>query len=208
MFGDPAANPRKFPVASLSGVMSLEPQNGLYKPQSYYVDDESGTPILRIDAFYDGAITDHSSLKRLVCTEAEKEKYKLRENDIVINRVNGSIEFVGKCAHIVGLVEETVFESNMMRFHPDEEKLNPVFLVQVLCSQFIRQQIKGTAKMANQCSINQTDVSNFRIPLPPKTEQDRFADFVRQADKSKFEIQQGLEQLELQYNALMQKYFG
>ncbi len=42
------------------------------------------------------------------------------EDDIVINRVN-SIEYLGKCAHIKELLEDTVYESNMMRMHFDPD---------------------------------------------------------------------------------------
>ena len=38
--------------------------------------------------------------------------------------------------------------------------------------------------------------------------QNQFAAFVEQTDKSKFEIQTGLEKLETLKKALMQKYFG
>ncbi|GHU51414.1 hypothetical protein FACS1894127_7730 [Clostridia bacterium] len=50
-------------------------------------------------------------------------------------------------------------------------------------------------------------LKQMAIPLPPLDLQTRFADFVRQTDKSKLEIKRGLKQLELQYNALMQQYF-
>ena len=49
MFGDPELNPMEWPVEALGDVLSVEPQNGLYKPQSDYVQDGTGIPILRID---------------------------------------------------------------------------------------------------------------------------------------------------------------
>ena len=44
--------------------------------------------------------------------------------------------------------------------------------------------------------------------VPPMDKQDEFTAFVEQTDKSKFEIQQSLEKLEILKKALMQKYFG
>lgn len=119
MFGDLVENPKQFPCVLLGSIMTVMPQNGLYKPQSAYVQDKFGTPILRIDGFYNGKVTNFNNLKRLCCTDFEKKRYLLVENDIVINRVN-SIEYLGKCARISGLQEDTVFESNMMRFHLDD----------------------------------------------------------------------------------------
>ena len=96
MFGDSVANTKNFPSTTLETVMTVFPQNGLYKPQTDYVQDDTGIPILRIDAFYNGKVTNWNTLKRLICSETEIDRYLLKENDIVINRVN-SIEYLGKC---------------------------------------------------------------------------------------------------------------
>ena len=185
MFGDLVENPKQFPCMLLGSIMTVMPQNGLYKPQSAYVQDKFGTPILRIDGFYNGKVTDFNNLKRLCCTDFEKERYLLVENDIVINRVN-SIEYLGKCARISGLQEDTVFESNMMRFHLDDSKVNSTYITTVLCSQYIYRQILTRAKKAvNQASINQGDVQSLNVVVPPLSLQNQFADFVAEVDKSK-----------------------
>ena len=185
MFGDLMENPKQFPCVLLGSIMTVMPQNGLYKPQSAYVQDKFGTPILRIDGFYNGKVTDFNNLKRLCCTDFEKERYLLVENDIVINRVN-SIEYLGKCARISGLQEDTVFESNMMRFHLDDSKVNSTYITTVLCSQYIYRQILTRAKKAvNQASINQGDVQSLNVVVPPLSLQNQFADFVAEVDKSK-----------------------
>lgn len=185
MFGDLVENPKQFPCVLLGSIMTVMPQNGLYKPQSAYVQDKFGTPILRIDGFYNGKVTNFNNLKRLCCTDFEKERYLLVENDIVINRVN-SIEYLGKCARISGLQEDTVFESNMMRFHLDDSKVNSTYITTVLCSQYIYRQILTRAKKAvNQASINQGDVQSLNVVVPPLPLQNQFADFVAEVDKSK-----------------------
>ena len=208
MFGDPMTNPHNLPRVTLGSVLTIEPQNGLYKPQSDYVSDKTGVPILRIDSFYDGKVLNFSSLKRLICSEIELKRYSLYENDIVINRVN-SIEYLGKCGLVQGLIENTVFESNMMRLHVDEHKLHPVYITKLLCSQFIYQQILKRAKKAvNQASINQKDVQSLVVYMPPIEQQERFAAFVAQTDKSKVAIQKALDETQLLFDSLMQKYFG
>ena len=62
MFGDHVIRSRGWPVRPLSAFIREGPQNGLYKHSSFYGE---GTPILRIDAFYDGEVTDLAKLKRL-----------------------------------------------------------------------------------------------------------------------------------------------
>ena len=208
MFGDSVANTKNFPSTTLETVMTVFPQNGLYKPQTDYVQDDTGIPILRIEAFYNGKVTNWNTLKRLICSETEIDRYLLKENDIVINRVN-SIEYLGKCAHIVGLKEKTVFESNMMRFHMDEKKVNAVYVTEVLCTEDIYRQILRRAKKSvNQASINQEDVKSLEILVPPLSLQNQFAAFVERVDQQKQTVQQSLEKLELMKKALMQEYFG
>ncbi len=208
MFGDAYLNEFGWKKIKIKNAVTVEPQNGMYKPQSDYVTDGSGIPILRIDGFYDGVVTDFSSLKRLRCSENERQKYLLYEDDVVINRVN-SIEYLGKCAHINGLLEDTVYESNMMRMHFDSTRFHPVYVCRLLCSRFVYDQIVNHAKQAvNQASINQKDVLDFDIYEPPLKLQIQFADFVRAVDKSKVEIQKALDKTQMLFDLLMQEYFG
>lgn len=208
MFGDPVTNPMGWEVRKLGELIVNSPQNGLYKPSSDYMTDGTGTPILRIDAFYDGVIKDIRKLKRLNCTKKELDTYKLENGDIVINRVN-SIEYLGKCAYIIGLLEDTVFESNMMRFRVKSEILNPVFVIKLLCTPFMYNQIVQHAKKAvNQASINQQDVKDFDLYIPSLKLQAQFANFVTQVEEQKAVLNQSLEKLELNYKALMQGCFS
>lgn len=208
MFGDPVINPHNLPTVEFGSVLTVKPQNGLYKPQSDYIINGEGTPILRIDGFYDGKVTDFSSLKRLRCSDEELQHYLLRENDIVINRVN-SIEYLGKCGLIRGVTESTVYESNMMRLHVDESKFNVRYIVQLLCSQFVYNQILTRAKKSvNQASINQKDVQSLVVYMPPLEVQNKFAAFAEQVENIKSGINDSLLKLETLKKALMQEYFG
>ena len=172
MFGDPGSNPNGWPRVALGAVIARGPQNGLYKPAEAY---GTGTPILRIDAFYDGGVTDYSKLKRLRATPEEVRLYRLNEGDIVINRVN-SMEYLGKSALITCASEDTVFESNMMRFAVNSEKVEPRYLIAFLQTAYIKKQILQRSKNAvNQSSINQDDVKSFTLMLPPIDLQRTFA---------------------------------
>jgi type I restriction enzyme, S subunit len=208
MFGDPQINLYNFKTAVLKEIMSVPPQNGLYKPSSEYTKDGKGTPILRIDGFYDGKLTGLTELKRLNCTEKEIELYRLQNNNIVINRVN-SMEYLGKCALIEGLQEDTVFESNMIRLKIDFNKANPIFLVSLLCTKFIYNQILQKAKKAvNQASINQVDVCNFEIVVPPTELQNEFASIVEKVESLKERQRQSTQEINTLFDALLQKAFN
>lgn len=59
-----------------------------------------------------------------------------------------------------------------------------------------------------QKNLSLTKIKEFEVPSAPTEQQNQFATFVEQVDKSKFEIKQSLEKLELLKKSLMQKYFG
>jgi type I restriction enzyme, S subunit len=204
LFGDPAINPKGWPVRKLGELICDGPQNGLYKPSTEY---GSGTPILRIDAFYDGSVTNIFALKRVRIGEAEKRAFGLSANDVVINRVN-SLEYLGKCALIPELPEATVFESNMMRMRFDPERAHPRFIVQFLQTAFVKRQIQMRAKHAvNQASINQQDVSGFRVNLPSISLQHEFARRVRAVEKLETAQRASLADLDALFATLQHRAF-
>jgi type I restriction enzyme, S subunit len=171
-FGEPSTNPKGWRRTVLGDLIAVGPQNGLYRPATDY---GSGTPIVRIDAFYDGAVTGLERLKRVRISEEEQALYGLRAGEIVINRVN-SRDYLGKSAVIPDLIEPTVFESNMMRFDVRRDIIQPTFLIQYLRTPFIRSRILQAAKDAiNQSSINQQDVKAFPVFVPPMAAQHLFA---------------------------------
>ena len=175
MFGDPVENPMGWRAEPLGGVILNGPQNGLYRPKSEY---GSGTPILRIDGFYEGHVTDPTSLQRVRVDRATVDKFALRKNDIVINRVN-SRPFLGKSAIIPDIEEPTVFESNIMRIGLDSMRILPEFLISMLQIDSIRDQLCVNAKDAiNQSSINQGDVQQLLVVSPPLALQRRYAEIV------------------------------
>ncbi len=204
MFGDPMENEKAWKIVKLYNVIIDGPQNGLYKPSSFY---GNGVPILRIDCFYNGIVTDIAKLKRVVVTDEELRRFQIHEDDIVINRVN-SRSHLGKCALIPGLNEKTVFESNMMRLTVNKTKILPLFLSKFLTTPFVKKQILNSAKDAvNQSSINQNDVNNFELFLPPINLQNKFASIVEQVEQVKQKMLASLEEMDNHFNALMQRYF-
>jgi type I restriction-modification system DNA methylase subunit/restriction endonuclease S subunit len=147
----------------------LDVTNGLYKPASEYGE---GTPIVRIDAYANGDVLESTdSLQRVAAPPNEVRKYELRADDVLLNRVN-SLEHVGKVVLIGHLKDIAVFESNMMRLRFDPSRVSPMYAFLVLSMPIVVQQLQAKSKRAiGQVSVNQEDVGNVRIPLPPLPEQ-------------------------------------
>jgi len=56
--------------------------------------------------------------------------------------------------------------------------------------------------------INNKDIAPLLICIPPMALQEQFAAFVEQTDKSKVAVQKALDEAQLLFDSLMQKYFG
>ena len=69
---------------------------------------------------------------------------------------------------------------------------------------YLQSQSKGT----NTRYLTLGILNELRFVVPPVAEQEQFATFVEQTDKSKLAIQESLAELETLKKALMQKYFG
>lgn len=205
MFGDPVTNPNKHKTDILANYVLKDFQNGLYKPASFY---GSGTPILRIDGYRNGDIINESNFKRLELEPSEIEKYKLTKMDLVINRVN-SPEYLGKIALFMDDREDTVFESNMMRFSIRQELLNVYYLIFLFKQRYISNQIATKRKDAvNQSSINQQDVKSLILNVPNIKLQNKWAELYQSCNMQKKILTSQLNQQENLFQSLQQRAFN
>lgn len=70
--------------------------------------------------------------------------------------------------------------------------------------QYLQSQSKGT----NTRYLTLGILNELRFVVPPIAEQEQFAVFVEQTDKSKDAVQKALDEAQLLFDSLMQKYFG
>lgn len=98
--------------------------------------------------------------------------------------------------------------SELIPLQPIRSKINREYLTFVLRSDEFVAMINEKVVGAKMPRVSMSDFRNFDVPVPPLELQNKFADFVRQNDKSKLSVQQSLEKLETLKKALMQKYFG
>jgi len=160
--------------ATVSALVSDEPQNGVYLPKTRY---GSGTPILRIDDFQALKAKPASELQKVALDPAMSVQFALAPGDLVINRVNAP-SHLGKCVVADPALVGSVCESNMMRLRLGEG-VEPRYLASYLTSVDGNRRLTENAKWAvNQASINQQDVLRTPVPLPPLPEQTAIAEEV------------------------------
>lgn len=194
--------PVSWAVVKLGTLIVDGPQNGLYKHASFYGE---GTPVIRINDFDLGGRFVTTEFNRIRLEQEDIDRYAVRKNDLLINRVN-SLSHIGKCARVIELPEPTVFESNMMRFAVDEQKLSPEFLSYFLTLNSTRAYIRGIAKRAvAQSSINQSDLKGIVLPLPPLPEQQRIAAILGALDVKLAALTVEVARLEELFRALLEE---
>lgn len=88
----------------------------------------------------------------------------------------------------------------------DKKKYNPVFVIHLFM--YSHDYIMTFASQVAQASINMEKIRNFEFFFPETEQQNRFAAFVAEVDKSKVAIQKALDEAQLLFDSLMQKYFG
>jgi type I restriction enzyme, S subunit len=194
--------PKQWRCGLLANFIDGSPQNGLYKPANYYADQ--GTPIIRIDSFYDGLVAHESRLKRVRLTEPERGAYGVANGDLLVNRVN-SIDYVGKAALVADVSDAMVFESNIMRFRVRLADVLPEYAIRVLCSPRSRAHFKSRAKPAiAQVSVNQDDVRELPFYVPSLAEQAAIVHRTRAISESLDFAEAGLAKLRLLKLGLME----
>ena len=131
------------------------------------------------------------------------------ENDVLFAKITPCMEN-GKGAIARGLKNGIGFGST--EFHvlrPTNGLTNPYWLyVLTTFKQFRKDAESNMTGSAGQRRVPVSFIENYRVYLPPIELQDRFANFVKQVEKTKTEVQKSLEQAETLKKALMQKYFG
>jgi type I restriction enzyme S subunit len=187
-----------------------------HKPMSgeWGADDTDGTgvKVLRTTNFTDEGYIDYSSV---VTRKVSKEKClakKLRINDIIIEKSGGSdTKPVGRVVFVRTELDNYLFNNftSVLRLL-DSKKFDIWFIFHFLFNTYWN---GGTKQYDNKTTgIHNLRLSeyleNTYIPCPPLELQNQFADFVRQADKSKFELQRTIDELEATYKSLIRENVG
>lgn len=178
MFGDPVRNEKGWDVIEFSEIIS-ETKNGLYKIDKF---PGKGTPVLRMyNIYHNRIVLDKHHL--ITTTDDEFNQYQVKPGDILLNRVNSPI-WLGKSAVIPKNIGNFVFESKNIRIRLDRTKADPEYIVWFLSTPAGRQEVLKRAKAAvNQSTVNNTDIREFRILLPPLALQQQFARVVQEVER-------------------------
>lgn len=200
MFGDPVTNPHGFEKVTLSDLAEIKigPFGSLLHKEDYI---EGGHALVNPSHIIDGKVSVDERLTVSDDKFAELSAYHLQIGDVVMGR-RGEM---GRCAVVLddGLLCGT--GSLLIR---TKGEVTADYIQKIISFPSFKKTIEDMAVGQTMPNLNVPIVSGFQIIKPPMEVQHTYYKFVEQLDKSKFEIKQSLEMLELLKKALMQKYFG
>jgi len=162
----------KWPLRSI-GSLVRQCQYGLSIP----LDGEGKVPVLRMPDIGDGRVNVNvGTLKSTDVTPAEIASCAIRECDILFNRTN-SQALVGKTGIVRNAPStQIVFASYLIRLVA-KTGVNPFWLNGVLNLPRTQERLKTLATPGvSQWNINSKTLKRFEIVVPPKADQDQFAD--------------------------------
>lgn len=202
MFGDPVQNPFGWPTRPLL-------EMGYCKNGMNFHTGDSGIEMhcLGVGDFKDYSVIDGTdNLPTVSLNEAPPEESMLRDGDIVFVRSNGNKALVGRCLVVYPRSTPTTYSGFCIRYRLTSGEVNTMYLLRVLKTASMRKKMAGRG--ANIQNLNQQILAALDIPTPPLELQEQFAAFVKQTDKSKTAVQEALDEAQLLFDSLMQKYFG
>ena len=201
MFGDPEAGKCRYGTKKL-GELSVKISDGVHAKPNY---TETGRPFLSVVNINKG-IVDFTDCK-YVSEEAYKKMIKSthpENGDVLYTKVGATY---GIPAYVDTDKEFCLYVSVCL-IKPKHERINARFLSIQMGMPSIKHQADARIKGIGVPDLHLNQIREFNIICPPRALQDEFVAFVDQVDKSKAQVQKALNETQLLFDSLMQKYFG
>lgn len=198
LFGDPVSNPKAWEMVSLGKRCEIVTGNtpSRAEPENYgeFIEwiksDNINTPFTFVTKAQE------------YLSEAGFKKCRFVEaGSLLMTCIAGSINCIGN----VAVTDRRVaFNQQINAIVPEQDEVLYLYWLMLLS----KPAIHGTINMALKGILSKGQLAKLTFPFPPIELQEQFAAFVEQTDKSKVAVQKALDEAQLLFDSLMQKYFG
>ena len=197
MFGDININDKKWKYKPLGELCTIV-RGGSPRPIEQFLGGD--VPWIKIGDATDGDSIYLSSTKEHIIQEGVKKSRLVKEGSLIFANCGVSLGFAriitfDGCIHDGWLAMEDI-----------DERLDKVFLLQALNQ--MTEHFRAIAPAGTQPNLNTTIMKAYKQVIPPIELQREFINFAKQVDKSKVAVQKSLDETQLLFDSLMQKYFG
>ena len=204
LFGDPEFNSMGWESEQLGNVCKVGSSKRIYQNEQ----SPEGIPFLRISDLVNRMDTGEMTCD-LYIPESRFEELLGQElvpiaGDILLT-ARGTL---GRC-YIVKPEDRFYFQDGMISWLYDfSDSVTALYISYLFDMPGFRKQIDGMQAGSTVAYLSISMTKKLVVMLPPIKLQEQFADFVEQVDKSKVAVQKALDEEQLLFDSLMQKYFG
>lgn len=202
MFGNPVTNPKGWKFDKLENI-TYKITDG--KHGDCQNEENSGYYFISAKDINNRKIyTDNARQITKSDFEETNKRTMLQVDDIVIVNTGATI---GKTAIVKqeDVSKNLTFQKSVAIVTVNKNLLISDFLEQHII--FDRERIYANASGSAQKNWLLSQMRSYKVIIPPLELQNQFADFVKQVDKLKFEMEKSLKELEDNFNSLMKKAF-
>lgn len=206
MFGDPVSNTKGWKRVTIDEcVDSIENGKSFVCDSMARIGEEPA--ILKLSAATYGVYKPEEN-KAIINESDFIEGAEVHSGDLLFTRKN-TPELVGMAAYVFMTPKKLMMPDLIFRINT-KQNCRKIYLWKLINHELFRSQIQnlasGSAK--SMSNISKERLGKLHIYLPPLDLQIEFEKFVIQINKSKVAVQKALDETQLLFDSLMQKYFG
>lgn len=189
MFGDPTTNPMNWDTVNISSLLTANASNGFFAKRDEYTED-GNVEVLGVVNIVNTMYSRIDLLPKTNASEKDIKKYSVKYGDMLFCRSSLVAEGIGKASIVPENINKTIlFECHVIRLRLDLNKCVPEYMQMLSTTSFFRNQVLKHAKTSTMTTIGQDGILKTDVRLPPIEKQKQFLSFIKQIDKSKFEIE-------------------
>lgn len=162
--------------------------------------------IVGVGDFQNRFSPDLDSLEKIQIDGNLSDDYLLNQNDILVVRSNGSPNLVGRFLFIENLKIKTSFSGFTIRIRVENKNVNSKFLCHYLKTDLVRSKIINDSNGSNIKSLNQTLLSNIKIPLPLLSEQQKIVSEIEKIEAKITALEKEIAEIPKLKEAVLKKY--
>ncbi len=203
MFGDPKINPNNYPVCQLSDFIVFLTSGS--RGWAQYCADDGTEWFITIKNVKDCHIETDNMQPINAPDNAEAKRTRVQEGDLLISITAD----LGRTGVVTKEIAEhgAYINQHLTCIRLKQDVLNPLYVAYFMESPAGKEQFESKNQSAVKAGLNFNSINSLRLMVPPLDDQNAFVDFIKQTDKSKVAIQKALDEAQLLFDSLMQKYF-
>lgn len=206
MFGSVKTNSMNWPIVEIGNI--IEKLEAGWSGSGQQRDKKSGEiAVLKVSSVTQGYFIPEEC--KVLDNQKNIKKYIFpQKGDLLFSRAN-TREMVGATAIIMMDYPELILPDKLWKIQ-FKDNANVFYMKQVLSSTCIRKRFSAvsTGTSGSMYNVSMDKFKKIDIPLPPVNLQEKFAEFIIDIHKSRLAIQKSLDETQLLFDSLMQKYFG